>query len=149
MIGSRRCALRGRRLPAFCRRRRRRRRRLPACRLLRRPCARPPAAVLQVISRLLPIVISKLGPGASPGVQKKVGAGARSRVHCLHHGSSATAAAWDTLHKALCGPACARPRRPQVLEILSHANKRTRALPQLQLPLRDLAALYAGAWLAA
>lgn len=27
---------------------------------------------LQVLSRLLPIVIGKLGPGASPAVQKKV-----------------------------------------------------------------------------
>lgn len=34
----------------------------------------------------------------------------------------------------------------QVLEVLSHANKRTRALPQLKLPLHELAALYAGAW---
>ncbi|PRW21127.1 proteasome-associated ECM29-like protein isoform X1 [Chlorella sorokiniana] len=55
----------------------------------------------QVLSRLLPIVIGKLGPGASPAAQKKV------------------------------------------LEILSHANKRTRALPTLRLPLRELAELYA------
>lgn len=33
----------------------------------------------------------------------------------------------------------------QVLEILSHANKRTRALPALRLPLKELAELYAGA----
>lgn len=55
-----------------------------------------------MLSRLLPIVIRKLGPGASPVVQKKV------------------------------------------LEILSHANKRTRALPALRLPLHELAELYAG-----
>lgn len=34
---------------------------------------------------------------------------------------------------------------PQVLEILSHANKRVRALPTLRLPLQELAELYAGA----
>lgn len=60
------------------------------------------SACVQVLSRLLPIVIGKLGPAASPLVQKKV------------------------------------------LEILSHVNKRTRALPTLRLPLRELAVLYAG-----
>lgn len=56
-----------------------------------------------MLSKLLPIVIGKLGAGASPAVQKKV------------------------------------------LEILSHCNKRTRSLPALRLPLRELAVLYAGA----
>ncbi|EFN52702.1 hypothetical protein CHLNCDRAFT_138705 [Chlorella variabilis] len=55
----------------------------------------------EVLSKLLPIVIGKLGAGASPAVQKKV------------------------------------------LEILSHCNKRTRSLPALRLPLRELAVLYA------
>ncbi|PSC71704.1 proteasome-associated ECM29-like protein [Micractinium conductrix] len=55
----------------------------------------------QVLSKLLPIVIGKLGPGAAPTVQKKV------------------------------------------LEILSHVNKRLRALPAVQLPLKELAAIYA------
>lgn len=32
----------------------------------------------------------------------------------------------------------------QVLEILSHVNKRTRAAPTVRLPLQELAALYAG-----
>lgn len=76
------------------------------------PCAHPPfmrarpadACPRQVLSRLLPIVIGKLGPGASPAVQKKV------------------------------------------LEILSHVNKRIRALPALRLPLHELATFYAGGW---
>lgn len=54
-----------------------------------------------MLSKLLPIVIGKLGPGASPALQKKV------------------------------------------LEILSHANKRVRAVPALRLPLHALAQLYA------
>ena len=53
-----------------------------------------------MLSKLLPIVIGKLGAGASPALQKKV------------------------------------------LEILSHVNKRGRALPALRLPLHELAALY-------
>ena len=57
---------------------------------------------LQVLSKLLPIVIGKLGAGASPALQKKV------------------------------------------LDILSHTNKRTRALPSLRLPLHELAAVYTG-----
>ena len=62
-------------------------------------CASPP---LQVLSKLLPIVIGKLGAGAGPALQKKV------------------------------------------LDILSHVNKRTRALPALRLPLHELAAVYTG-----
>ena len=64
------------------------------------PLPRPPA--LQVLSKLLPIVIGKLGAGAGPALQKKV------------------------------------------LDILSHVNKRTRALPTLRLPLHELAAVYIG-----
>ena len=58
--------------------------------------------LLQVLSKLLPIVIGKLGAGAGPALQKKV------------------------------------------LDILSHVNKRTRALPALRLPLHELAAVYTG-----
>ena len=106
---------------------------------------------LQVLSRLLPIVIGKLGPSASPAVQKKVGqlgvlstarsSRARGPPACAHAHMAAGQHSPRQSNAQFFSP-----RSFQVLEILSHANKRTRALPALRLPLKELAELYAGAW---
>lgn len=105
----------------------------------------PPKAherAAQVLHKLLPLVIGRLN-GASAAVQKKVGAAARGARLCpLAHWLAALLRPCRALHCRAPPATATRPPPPQVLEILSHVNKRIKALPALQLPLHELVATY-------
>lgn len=94
-----------------------------------------------MLSKLLPLVIGQLGPSASPAKQRKVGWGLCGRCALARRRAHAQLAPSNSRQQASSDqpPTAAK----QVLEILSHANKRTKAAPGLRLPLADLAALYA------
>lgn len=64
---------------------------------------------------------------------------------CINRSVVACAHAHASCKPYAAAPDCL-PCLSQVLEILSHVNKRTRAAPNVRLPLTELATLYAGEW---